>query len=182
MQKNYSWRLPENEERIVAIRIGLISDTHGLLRPEAMQFLQGSDMIIHCGDICDPGVLKELSGIAPVKAVRGNNDKGAWADDLPESEIIPIGEIFAYVIHDIARIDVDPAASGVTVVLAGHSHKPCIDCRDGVTYINPGSGGPRRFKLPISAGELIVERKSINPRLVEFTDARRARAAAQRVT
>ncbi len=126
-------------------------------------------MIIHCGDICDPAVLKELSGIAPVSAVRGNNDRGAWADDLPESEIIRIGEISAYVIHDISSIDIDPAASGVAVVLSGHSHKPSVACRDGITYVNPGSAGPRRFKLPISAAELIVERGSVKPRIVEFS-------------
>ena len=126
-------------------------------------------MIIHCGDICDPAVLTKLSGIAPVSAVRGNNDQGAWADDLPESEIIRIGEIFAYVIHDLSSIDIDPAASGVVVVLSGHSHKPSVVCRNGVTYVNPGSAGPRRFKLPISAAELIVERGLVTPRIVEFS-------------
>jgi putative phosphoesterase len=134
-----------------------------------VEFLKGSDMIIHCGDICDAAVLRELSRIAPVSAVRGNNDLGAWADDLPESEIIRIGEIFAYVIHDISGIDIDPGASGVVVVLSGHSHKPSVACRDGITYVNPGSAGPRRFKLPISAAELIVERGSITPRIVEFS-------------
>jgi uncharacterized protein len=159
---------------VAAIRVGLISDTHGLLRPEAVEFLKGSDMIIHCGDICDPGVIRQLSGIAPVNAVRGNNDTGVWANELPETEIVRIGEILAYVIHDIAQIDIDPEAAGVTVVLSGHSHKPSIVCRDGVTYVNPGSAGPRRFKLPISAGELLVEGRSAIPRIVEFGDAGRA--------
>jgi uncharacterized protein len=159
---------------VAAIRVGLISDTHGLLRPEAVEFLKGSDMIIHCGDVCDAGVIRQLSGIAPVNAVRGNNDTGAWAHELPETEIVRIGEIFAYVIHDISQIDIDPEAAGVTVVLSGHSHKPSIASRDGVTYVNPGSAGPRRFKLPISAGELIVEGRSVIPRIVEFADAGRA--------
>jgi putative phosphoesterase len=164
---------------VAVIRVGLISDTHGLLRPEAVAFLRGSDLIIHCGDICEPGVIRQLSGIAPVNAVRGNNDTGPWADELPETEIIRIGQIFAYVIHDLAGIDIDPQASGVTVVLSGHSHKPSIVCRDGITYVNPGSAGPRRFKLPISAGELIVEGGSVVPRIVEFGDAGRARDRAQ---
>jgi putative phosphoesterase len=166
---------------VAVIRVGLISDTHGLLRPEAVDFLQGSDMIIHCGDICDPGVIRQLSAIAPVNAVRGNNDTGAWANELPETQMLRIGEIFAYVIHDIAGIDIDPLAAGVAVVLSGHSHKPSIICRDGITYVNPGSAGPRRFKLPISAGELIVEGGSVVPRIVEFGDAGRARDRAQPV-
>ncbi len=159
---------------MAGIRVGLISDTHGLLRPQVLDFLQGSDLIIHCGDICDSAALGQLSGIAPVHAVRGNNDSGVWATELPETAIIRIGEIFAYLIHDIAGIDIDPAASGVTVVLSGHSHKPSITRRDGVTYVNPGSAGPRRFKLPISAGALIVEGGSVVPRIVEFSDAGRA--------
>jgi putative phosphoesterase len=157
------------------MRVGLISDTHGLLRPEAVEFLRGSDLIIHCGDICDPGVIKELSRIAPVSAVRGNNDKGAWAADLPESEMIRIGEVLAYVIHDLAGMDIDPAASGVAVVLSGHSHKPSVDCRDGITYVNPGSAGPRRFNLPISAAELIIEGGAVAPRIVELGTTGRAR-------
>jgi hypothetical protein len=131
-------------------------------------------MIIHCGDICDPSVMEALSLIAPVNAVRGNNDRGAWADVLHESEIIRVGEIFAYVVHDIAKMDIDPVAAGVSVVLSGHSHKPKIECRDGVTYINPGSAGPRRFKLPISVAELIVEGNSFVPRIVEIDGGSRA--------
>jgi putative phosphoesterase len=153
---------------VEAIRVGLISDTHGLLRPEAVAFLQGSDLIIHCGDICDPDVLKALSNIAPVSAVRGNNDAGDWANDLPESATIRIGQIFVHVIHDVSRIQIDPARTGVAVVLSGHSHQPRIARRDGVLYINPGSAGPRRFKLPISAAELMVEGQSVLPRIVEL--------------
>jgi putative phosphoesterase len=163
---------------IVATRVGLISDTHGLLRPEAVEFLRGSELIIHCGDICDAGVIEELSRLAPVSAVRGNNDQGAWAEELPESEIIRIGEVLAYVIHDLARIDIDPATAGVAVVLSGHSHQPAIVCRDGVTYVNPGSAGPRRFKLPICVAELLVERGSVIPRIVELAGAGPARPRA----
>jgi putative phosphoesterase len=153
---------------VAAVRVGLISDTHGLLRPEAVAFLRGSDLIIHCGDICGPEVIRELSSIAPVSAVRGNNDTGAWANDLPESETMRIGEILVHVIHDLSRIEIDPAASGVAVVLSGHSHQPSVVCRDDIIYVNPGSAGPRRFKLPISAAELIIERGSARPRIVEF--------------
>jgi putative phosphoesterase len=155
-----------------AIRIGLISDTHDLVRPEAIRFLAGSQWIIHCGDICGPEILTELGRIAPVTAVRGNNDKGAWAEKLPDYELLPIGRICAYVIHDLAQMDIDPASAGVAVVLSGHSHKPCIERRPGVLYVNPGSAGPRRFKLPISAGELIVEGNSVTPRLVDLEQQR----------
>jgi hypothetical protein len=155
-------------------RIGVISDTHGLLRPEAMKFLEGSQQIIHCGDICEPGVIDSLSRIAPVTAVRGNNDQGAWAQGLAETELIRIGEICLYVIHDLAQLDIDPVAAGVAVVLSGHSHKPCIEPREGVIFLNPGSAGPRRFKLPISAAELLVEGKSVRPRIVEFEPTHRA--------
>jgi uncharacterized protein len=151
-----------------AIRIGLISDTHGLVRPQAVQFLAGCQLIIHCGDICGPEILAELGRIAPVRAVRGNNDTGDWAGSLPESELIPIGKVCVYVIHDLSQLDIDPADSGVAVVLSGHSHQPCIERRDGVLYVNPGSAGPRRFKLPISAGELLVEGASVTPRLIDL--------------
>ena len=153
-----------------AVRVGLISDTHGLLRPEVAAFLQGSDRIIHCGDVCDPAVIRQLACIAPVSAVRGNNDQGAWAEALPESEMNRIGQILTFVIHDIAMLDIDPAALGVSVVLAGHSHKPSVVRRDGVIYLNPGSAGPRRFKLPISAAELIIDSGTVRPRIVEFPD------------
>jgi putative phosphoesterase len=155
-----------------AIRIGLISDTHGLVRPEAIHFLSGSQMIIHCGDICGPEILAELAQIAPVTAVRGNNDRGGWARKLPEYALLPIGRICAYVIHDLAQMDIDPVSAGVTVVLSGHSHKPYIERRAGVLYVNPGSAGPRRFKLPISVAELVVEGDSVTPRLVDLEQHR----------
>lgn len=149
-------------------RIGVISDTHGLMRPEAVEFLKGSDSIIHCGDICDPTVLAALSQIAPVIAVRGNNDSGAWAQGLPESDLIIFGLIPVYVLHDLSKIDIDPVAAGVSVVLSGHSHKPHLEARDGVIYINPGSAGPRRFNLPVSVAELIIEGSSVIPRIVNL--------------
>jgi uncharacterized protein len=149
-------------------RIGVISDTHGLVRPEAVEFLKGSDAIIHCGDICDPGVLAELSRIAPVTAVRGNNDSGAWAQKLPESDLICFGGISVYAVHDLSQIDIDPVAAGVSVVLSGHSHKPHLESRDGVVYLNPGSAGPRRFKLPVSVAELMIDGNVVTPRIIKL--------------
>ena len=149
-------------------RLGLISDTHGLLRPEATAFFHGSDRIVHCGDVGSPGILGELAAIAPLTAVRGNNDKGSWADRLPETQFLEIGEIGLYVIHDLAELDIEPGAAGVRVVLCGHSHKPSIEERGGVLFINPGSSGPRRFKLPVAAGELSVSAGAVCARIVEF--------------
>lgn len=150
------------------LRVGVISDTHGLLRPEAKAFLQGSDRIIHGGDICAAEVLEELSAIAPVTAVRGNNDYGAWAERLPETEFIQVGEVFIYVIHDLAQLDIEPQAAGVRVVVSGHSHQPLIEERSGILYVNPGSSGPRRFRLPISVGEITVAGKKVSARVVEL--------------
>jgi putative phosphoesterase len=149
-------------------RVGVISDTHGLVRPEAVEFLKGSDSIIHCGDICDPQVIAVLSHIAPVTAVRGNNDTGAWAEGLPQSNLICFGEIHVYVLHDLSQLDIDPVAAGVSVVLSGHSHKPHLESRDGVVYLNPGSAGPRRFKLPVSVAELIIDGRSVIPRITRL--------------
>jgi len=148
--------------------IGLISDTHGLLRPEAITALAGSDYIIHAGDIGRAGIIEELSAIAPTTAVRGNNDKGAWASRIPETDVLEIGAAILYVIHDIAALDLDPAATGFHAVISGHSHRPRIEMREGVLFVNPGSAGPRRFKLPVSVGCLTVYGTSIKPRLVEL--------------
>ena len=150
------------------MRIGLISDTHGLLRPEAAAFLRGSDLIVHAGDICDPSMLEALRAIAPTTVVRGNNDRGAWADSIRASELIQFGGIVLYAIHDIAEIDVDPEAAGVRVVVFGHSHQPSAEERGGVLYVNPGSAGPRRFRLPISIAELNVDGLGVTARFVEF--------------
>jgi uncharacterized protein len=152
-----------------AIRIGLISDTHDLLRPQAIDFLRGSDFIIHAGDICGSMVIHELARIAPITVVRGNNDRGAWANALPETELVKFGGIFIYVIHDLAQLDIDPHGAGVRIVVSGHSHKPVIEHRDGVVFVNPGSAGPRRFKLPVSVAELVVAGGLVSARIVELT-------------
>jgi uncharacterized protein len=149
-------------------RVGLISDTHGLLRPEAISFLRGCDHIVHGGDIGRAEVLDELSALAPVTAVRGNNDKGAWAEHLGETEFVQIGDVCIYALHDIAQLDIDPGGAGVQVVVSGHSHKPLVERRDGVLYVNPGSAGPRRFKLPISVAELVIADGVVSARLVEL--------------
>ena len=150
------------------LRVGLISDTHGLLRPQAIDFLQGSDLIVHGGDICDGAILTALAAIAPVIAVRGNNDRGEWAERLRESELFRIGDAFIYAIHDVAAIDIEPRAAGVQVIVSGHSHQPSIRRDDGVLYVNPGSAGPRRFRLPISVGELTIAGASVTARTVEL--------------
>ena len=150
------------------LRVGLISDTHGLLRPAAVDFLRGSDLIVHGGDICDGAILTALAAIAPVIAVRGNNDHGAWAEPLRESELFQVGGAFVYAIHDVAAIDIDPRAAGVQVVVSGHSHRPSVRRDDGVLYVNPGSAGPRRFRLPISVGELTIDGVSVAARTIEL--------------
>jgi putative phosphoesterase len=131
--------------------------------------LRGSDFIIHAGDICGSMVIDELARIAPVTVVRGNNDRGAWANALPETELVRFGGISIYVIHDLGQLDIDPNGAGVRVVVSGHSHKPVIEHRDGVVFVNPGSAGPRRFKLPISVAELVIAEGSVSARLVELT-------------
>jgi uncharacterized protein len=162
------------------MRIGLVSDTHGLLRDEAIAFLRGCDHIIHAGDICDEPVLKALSGLAPLTAVRGNNDKGSWAAALPEADLVQLGGACIYVIHDLACLDIDPAAAGVQVVVAGHSHKPAIESRGGVLFVNPGSAGPRRFKLPISVAELAVEGATVSARIIDLVAPVRAAERMER--
>lgn len=141
---------------IETVRIGLISDTHGLLRPEALEALAGVERIIHAGDIGGPEVIETLRGIAPVDAVRGNNDKGAWAAELPSWLALELDGVGIHVLHDIHEMDVNPVAAGFHVVIAGHSHKPQIVERDGVLFVNPGSAGPRRFTLPVTLGYLTV--------------------------
>lgn len=155
--------------RSTLLRVGLISDTHGLLRPEAKAFLQGSDYIVHGGDICDPAILDELAAIAPLTAVRGNNDRGAWAERLPETAVLQVSEVFIYAIHDLAHLDIEPGAVGIRVVVSGHSHKPLVEERDGILYVNPGSAGPRRFTLPIAVGELMVRENAVTARIVELS-------------
>jgi len=138
------------------LRIGLISDTHGLLRPEATAFLRGCDHIVHGGDIGTPAIVEQLAALAPVTAVRGNNDAGAWAEAIPETARLELGGVRLHVLHDLATLDLDPAAEGVRVVVSGHSHRPGVAERDGVLFVNPGSAGPRRFRLPVAVGELRI--------------------------
>lgn len=149
-------------------RIGLLSDTHGLLRPEALDFLRGSDHIVHGGDICDPAILEQLAALAPLTAVRGNNDHGPWAERLPETALVQIGALRLCAIHDLSQLALDLVAADVQVVVSGHSHKPLAETRGGVLYVNPGSCGPRRFKLPIAVAELQVEGRSVSARIVEL--------------
>lgn len=147
------------------LRIGLVSDTHNLLRPEVVEHLRGSDHIIHAGDICGDAVLQALARLAPLTVVRGNNDKGAWAGSLPEQATVELGGVAIHVVHDLKELAPPVAAR---VVVSGHSHKPKAEERAGVLYVNPGSAGPRRFKLPISAGELRIVRGQVTAHLVHF--------------
>jgi len=146
------------------MRIGVISDTHGLLRPEALAALAGSELIVHAGDIGGPEVLEALAAIAPVRAVRGNNDKGPWAKSLADSDVIEVAGRRLYVIHDVKELEVD--TSGFDAVIAGHSHKPRNEVVGGVLFFNPGSAGPRRFSLPIALGRLDVSRRGVRGRIV----------------
>lgn len=147
--------------------IGLISDTHGLLRPEALRALEGVDLIIHAGDVGDPKILEALKAIAPVFAVRGNVDTEPWAKALPETEVVETGRATIYTLHDVHALDLDPAAAGFHIVVSGHSHQPGHSERDGVLFINPGSAGPRRFDLPVTVARLRLDAK---PWEIEFTD------------
>lgn len=153
------------------VRIGLISDTHGLLRSEAITFLRGCDHIVHGGDVGGADVLAKLSALAPLTAVRGNNDKGVWADALSQTELVEFRELFLYAVHDIAELDIEPSSAGVHVIVSGHSHQPSVARRAGVLYVNPGSAGPRRFKLPVCAGELIMEGSSVSAHIVDLVRA-----------
>lgn len=142
--------------RLVPKTIGLISDTHGLLRPEALRALEGSDLIIHAGDVGDPEILEKLKTLAPVFAVRGNVDTDPWAQALPETEVVEAGPATIYILHDLHTLDLDPAAAGFQIVVSGHSHQPARTERGGVLYLNPGSAGPRRFQLPVTVALLHV--------------------------
>lgn len=149
-------------------RLTLISDTHGLLRPEVIEFARDSARIVHAGDIGDPAILDALSALAPLTVVRGNNDRGPWAEALAETETFAVEGVVIHVLHDLATLDLDPAAAGIGVVVSGHLHKPRIERRDGVLYVNPGSVGPRRFSLPIAAAELVIEDGEVTARIVAF--------------
>lgn len=138
------------------MRVGVISDTHGLLRPEAIGLLRGSEHIIHAGDIGAPEVITALEHVAPVTAIRGNIDTQSWARRFPETEVVELGGVHIYVIHDVNALDLNPKAAGFSAVISGHSHQPRQEMKDGVLYFNPGSAGPKRFRLPVSVGRLEV--------------------------
>ena len=141
--------------------VGVISDTHKLLRPEAKAVLADTDLIVHAGDIGSQQVIDELSQLAPVRAVRGNVDSDAWAEAYPIDEVVEVGDRTLYVLHDLGELDLEPSAAGFDVVIAGHSHQPKIEAAGGVLYFNPGSAGPRRFKLPIALGVLRIDEDEI---------------------
>ncbi len=159
----------KNELKNIEQVIGIISDTHGILRPEAVEALRGVELILHAGDVGSPDVLDALKGIAPVVAVRGNNDNGPWAEQLPAWEVTEVGVVFIYMIHDVKEIDLSPAAAGFHVVVSGHSHKPSVEERKGVLYVNPGSAGPRRFTLPVSVARLTVSGETVNAEVLELS-------------
>ncbi len=146
--------------------VGVISDTHGLLRPEALQALRGSEHIIHAGDIGAPEIIAELKKIAPVTAIRGNVDVQSWAREYAETEVVELGGKTIYLIHDVNALDLNPKAAGFDAVISGHSHKPRQEMKDGILYVNPGSAGPRRFSLPISVGRLQIAEAKISAELV----------------
>ena len=148
--------------------IGLISDTHGLIRPEAIEALQGVDLVVHAGDIGKPEVLNALKAIGPLVAIKGNNDIGAWASILPDTRLVQTANMKLYVIHNVKELDCEPAAEGYAVVISGHSHKPSVLTRDGVLFVNPGSAGPRRFKLPVAVGKLFIQNQRVNAELIEL--------------
>jgi len=151
------------------MHIGVISDTHGLVRPEAIDALKGTKLILHAGDIGKPEVLEALSAVAPVVAVRGNNDKGDWAKEIPERETVMIESASIYMLHIVQELSIDPKADGFQVIICGHSHKPLVEERDGVLFLNPGSAGPRRFKLPVSVAHLHIDGKNVDAQILELS-------------
>jgi putative phosphoesterase len=159
------------------ITVGLISDTHGLLRSEALTALRGSDYLVHAGDIGAPEILAALAELAPLTVVRGNNDRAAWASGLRETAVLAVGKVLIHVVHDLAGLDRNPdgnpAVAGCAVVVSGHSHRPGWRKRDVVLYINPGSAGPRRFSLPITVGRLLIAGSEVTPELIELDISRR---------
>lgn len=150
------------------MNIGVISDTHGLLRSEAADVLRGVDHVLHAGDLGTPEILEDLARIAPLTAIRGNVDTGSWARHLPETELVEIGGVLIYLLHNLGRLDLKPEAAGIRAVVYGHSHRPKIEEKNGVLYFNPGSAGPRRFKLPVSVGMLLIEGETVRAELIQL--------------
>jgi uncharacterized protein len=155
--------------------VGVISDTHGLLRPEAIEALHGSELILHAGDVGRADVLERLRAIAPTTAVRGNIDTDSWARTLPATEVVEMGELSLYMLHDLAALDLDPKAAGFAAVISGHTHRPKAEIRNGVLYLNPGSAGPRRFTLPVTVAKLQLDRGELSHQIIEL------RVSAERV-
>ena len=150
------------------MRVGVISDTHGLLRPTAVQALQGAEHILHAGDVGDPEILEALRDIAPVTAIRGNIDQGGACANLPATELVELGGRSIYMLHDVKQLDLNPEAAGVAAVVFGHSHKPAIEWRRGVLFLNPGSAGPRRFQLPVTVAWLDIGSNALNAQIVQL--------------
>jgi putative phosphoesterase len=148
--------------------IGVISDTHGLLRPESVEALRGSDYIIHAGDVGDPSILERLGEIAPVTAVRGNVDREKWAQKIPQTAVLEVGGVSIYVLHNLDELDLKPQAAGFAAVIYGHSHMPKLEEKAGVLYFNPGSAGPRRFRLPVTMGKLTISNGKISGQIVQL--------------
>lgn len=153
---------------MAGILVGIISDTHGLLRPEAVAALRGSNYIVHAGDIGDESILRDLESIAAVTVVRGNTDYDAWARRLPQTAVLDAGGVRIYAVHDVDRLDIDPPTAGVDVVVFGHSHRPGIEHRDRVMYLNPGSAGPRRFNLPVTIAHLTIDDGGAKAKIIEI--------------
>ena len=150
------------------ITVGVISDTHGLLRPEATHALKGAELILHAGDVGNPAVLDGLRAISRTVAIRGNVDTGEWASALPETDVVEIGQLQVYMLHDLARLDLDPKAAGFAAVISGHTHRPHSEVRNGVLYLNPGSAGPRRFNLPLAVARLEVTGDRLSHEIIEL--------------
>ena len=148
--------------------VGVISDTHGLLRPEAIEALRGSEHIIHAGDIGAPEIIPALEKIAPVTAIRGNVDREAWTKQFPETEVVELAGVHIYVIHEVNAIDLNPRAAGFVAVISGHSHQPKQEVKNGVLYFNPGSAGPRRFRLPVTLGRLQIVNRKVSGEIIEL--------------
>ncbi len=146
--------------------VGVISDTHGLLRPEALTALAGSDHILHAGDVGSPDIIPALQAIAPVTAIRGNIDTFPWAERLPETDVVELSGRHLYILHDVKALDLNPSKAGIDVVISGHSHRPTIHWNDGLLYFNPGSAGPKRFSLPISVGKIRISQAGLEPELI----------------
>lgn len=160
---------PRSKEQTDLQVIGLISDTHGLIRPQALEVLQGVDYIIHAGDIGKPEVIVALKAIGPVLAIKGNNDRGSWAKPFPQTKLVKTGKAKLYVIHNVKDLDCDPVARGFQGVISGHSHKPSVSTRNGVLFVNPGSAGPRRFKLPLAVGKLFIQNGQVKAEIIELS-------------